>query len=108
MNISDKELFIQQKALDRRVKWSRHGLSELAQESFTVTDIELALELAKVIEDYSHQHRFLPDYLVLAWVFEAHPVHCVVAINEHHDYILIVTVYQPSQEEWQNDWRTRK
>ena len=28
--------------------------------------------------------------------------------NEPQDYILIITVYQPAQEEWENDWRTRK
>ncbi len=108
MKITDKQTFIQQKAIERQIKWSRHGLSELAQESFTVAEVELALELAEVIEDYPHQHRYLPDCLILAWVFEDHPIHCVVAVNESQDYILIVTVYKPSQKEWHNDWRKRK
>jgi hypothetical protein len=108
MSIVDKQTFIQEKAIERSIKWSRHGLSELAQETFTVAEVELALESAKVIEDYSYQHRYLPDCLILAWISQNQPVHCVVAINEPHDYILIVTVYQPSPKEWHNDWRTRK
>ncbi len=83
-------------------------MSELAQESFNVVEIEQALESTEVIENYQHQHRFLPDCLVLAWISQNLPVHCVVGINEPNNYILIVTVYQPSPKEWHNDWRTRK
>ena len=108
MSTADKQTLIQQKAVERKIKWSRHGLSELAQETFTVADVESALALAEVVEDYPHQHRHLPDCLVLAWVSQKRPIHCVVAINELHDYILIVTVYQPSLKEWHDDWRTRK
>jgi hypothetical protein len=36
------------------------------------------------------------------------PIHVVVALNESLEYILIVTIYRPTSEEWHNDWRTRK
>jgi len=108
MNVSEKQKYIQQKAVERAIKWSRHALSELAQESFTVIDVELALGLAEVIEDYPHHHRHLPDCLVLSWISSEQPVHCVVAINEMNNYILVVTVYQPSSEEWYDDWRRRR
>ncbi len=82
--------------------------SEKASETLSVRDVEIALEQAEVIEDYPHLHRFLPDCLVLAFDNLGQPIHCVVALNEPHDYILIVTVYRPSLEEWENDWRTRR
>ena len=83
-------------------------MQELAAEPLTVRDVEMALERADVIEDYSHRHRFLPDCLTLAYDRSGQPIHCVVALNEPNDYILIVTVYSPSVEEWEDDWRTRK
>jgi hypothetical protein len=102
-----KQAFICSKALERKIKWTRHALDALASEPFSVGDVEVALQQAEMIEDYPHLRRYLPDCLVLAFV-QTKPIHCVVAINELHDYILMVTIYQPSVQEWKDDWRTRK
>jgi hypothetical protein len=59
------------------------------------------------VEPYTPIHRYLPDCLVLVFVSNL-PIHCVIAINELQDYILVVTMYQPTEKEWHNDWRTRK
>ncbi|MFQ5857511.1 MAG: DUF4258 domain-containing protein [Anaerolineae bacterium] len=108
MGAQIKQTFIRRKATERKVKWSRHALNELASEPMSVGDVETALQSAEVIADYPHLHRYLPDCLVLAFVSPDEPIHCVVAINEPHDYILIVTVYRPTTQEWEDDWRTRK
>jgi hypothetical protein len=100
--------FIRQKARERRVKWTRHALNELADETASVSDVETALQQAQIVEEYAHLHRYLPDCLVLAFMFNDEPMHCVIGINQPQDYILIVTVYRPSIEEWNDDWRTRK
>ena len=103
-----KQRFIRHKAAERKIRWSRHALSRLASMPISVRELESALQSGEVIEDYPHLHRYLPDCLVLAFITGDTPVHCVVALNEVQDYILIVTVYLPSEKEWQNDWRTRK
>jgi len=108
MKTLDKQHFICQKASERRVKWSRHALSELASEPVTVADVETALGQAEVIEDYPHLRRFLPDCLVLAYDTSGQPFHCVIAVDIPRDSILIVTIYSPTDKEWENDWRTRK
>ncbi len=38
------QAFIQQKARERRVKWTRHALNELASETASVGDVETALQ----------------------------------------------------------------
>lgn len=108
MDTQGKQTFIRHKAVERKIKWTRHALGELASEPVLVGDVEIALRQAEVIEDYPHLHRYLPDCLVLAFVLPDKPIHCVVAINEPQDYILIVTVYQPTAQEWKDDWKTRK
>lgn len=108
MNALTKQTFLRQKATERKIKWSRHGLSALASEPVSVGDVEIALRQAEVIEDYPHLHRYLPDCLALAYVFSNMPIHCVVAVNIPQDYVLIVTVYQPTGQEWEDDWRTRR
>ncbi len=108
MSSPDRLAFIRQKATQRKIKWSLHALGKLGTEPFTTEDVESALQRAVIVEHYEHAHRFLPDCLVLVFVSPALPIHCVIGINELHDYILVVTVYRPDEKEWQNDWRTRK
>ena len=100
--------FIRRKATQRNVRWSQHALGELASEEITVQDVLVALQQGIVIETYPHRHRFLPDCLVLAFDPNKEPIHCVVAANEPEDYLLIVTIYRPSPEIWEDDWKTRK
>ena len=56
MNALTKRTFIRTKASERKIRWSRHALTELAHESASVGDVETALHQAEVIEDYPHQH----------------------------------------------------
>jgi len=46
--------------------------------------------------------------LVLDWLTPNEPLHAVVAIDLERDRIFMVTVYRPGEEEWEDDWRTRK
>jgi hypothetical protein len=108
MSIPDQQTFICQKAIERKVKWTRHALGKLAAEPISSNAVEIALQEAEIIEEYPHLHRYLPDCLVLAFISPNKPIHCVAGINKSQDYILIVTIYQPTVQEWQNDWRTRK
>jgi len=108
MDTGNKQAFIRIKAKTHRIRWSRHALGKIACDSVTVGEIEHALQQAELVEDYLPMRRFLPDCLVLVYVAPGKPMHCVIAINEKQDYILVVTVYHPNPEEWENDWRTRK
>ena len=115
MDSGTKQAFIQRVARENqtdpegaRVLWSRHAVAELALEGWDRRQVEGALLDSKVIEDYPALHRPLPDCLVLAWVTSTIPIHAVVAIDQDLDRILLVTVYQPSEEEWEDDWKTRK
>lgn len=108
MNKDDKQAFARAKATERKIKWSSHALGEIVPEGLSVGDLEGALQEAEIIEDYAHAHRYLPDCLLLVFKTIDEPIHAVVAINEPGDYILVVTVYRPTAQEWLDDWRTRK
>jgi len=111
----DKQSFIRNKARENRqdsegekILWSRHGAAKLAVEGWYRTAVERGLEAADVIEDYPTAHRVLPDCLVLAWLASGAPFHAVIAVDGANDRLFVVTVYRPTSEEWQDDWRTRK
>jgi len=60
------------------------------------------------VGDYLTAHRLLPDCLVLGWLATDEPLHAAIAIDEVTGRLFVVTVYEPSPEEWEDDWRTRK
>ncbi|ETW92665.1 MAG: hypothetical protein ETSY1_42670 [Candidatus Entotheonella factor] len=115
MELLDKQAFIHRKARENRehpdgtqVYWSRHAITEMIQDHLTRSEVETALTNCEIIEDYPTTHRPLPDCLVLGQSPNTQPIHAVVAIDEARDRIFIVTVYRPSPERWEHDWRTRK
>jgi hypothetical protein len=115
MDAEAKLAFIREKARQNerdpegiKVIWSRHAVTELVADDLIRRQVERALQECELIEDYPVLHRPLPDCLVLAWLTPGEPVHAVVAIDLERDRIFMVTVYKPSEEEWGDDWRTRK
>jgi hypothetical protein len=115
MNRPDKQRFIRRKSSENRsdpegttVYWSRHAIAEMINDGLSRSEIEKALEACEIIEDYPAGHRPLPDCLVLAHLPVDRPLHVVIAVDEARDRIFVITVYLPSREEWQDDWRIRK
>ncbi len=111
----EKQSFIRQKArenigdsIGEKILWSRHAVAALVDDSLSRMDVESALQHGQIIEDYPPAHRPLPDCLIFATLSVGKPIHAVVAIDEPNDRIFVVTVYVPTRERWENDWRTRK
>lgn len=115
MELLEKQTFIRRKARENgesadgtQVYWSRHAITEMVEDQLSRSEVETALQDCDVIEDYPATHRPLPDCLVLGQLESMHPIHAVIAIDEPRDRIFVVTVYRPSAERWEDDWRTRK
>jgi hypothetical protein len=115
MQTIEKQAFIRMKAREnlhiyeaRKILWSRHAVAALIDDGLSRIDIEAVLPQAEIIEDYPPTHRPLPDCLVLAMLSSNRPIHAVIAIDESNGRIFIVTVYLPTSDRWQDDWRTRK
>jgi hypothetical protein len=92
----------------RSILWSRHAIVELVNENWSREDIEVGFLTCEVIEDYPAGPRALPDCLILGTSHSGEIFHAVLAIDSGNDRLLVVTVYKPTREEWQDDWRTRK
>lgn len=103
-----KQEIIRQCAEAGQVKWSTHATGEAAAEDLDQNQIVRALAVGEIIEDYPENHRQLPDCLVLGWLPDGSPVHACVGVDEPNGRILIITIYRPTEEKWEHDWRTRK
>lgn len=115
MDSETKQSFIREQARRNRqdphgthILWARHAITELVTDDLGRQSIERALQNCGLVEDYAMLHRLLPDCLVLGWLASGDPVHAVIGIDTGKERILVVTVYRPSKEEWEDDRRTRK
>ena len=66
----------------------------------------LGLSCGQVIENYQDNVPY-PSALVLGFS-GGRPVHVVVALDASAPEAHIITVYEPSPDEFEPDWRTRK
>jgi hypothetical protein len=115
MQLTGKQSFIRRiarenvyDAVGSKILWSHHAVGALVDDGLSRSDVEVALQHSQVIEDYPPAHRPLPDCLVLTFISASKPIHAVIAIDDTNDRIFIVTVYIPTRDRWENDWRTRK
>ena len=113
MTAREKEHFIRQKANDHRpdynekILWSLHALKKTRIERLRKDNVENALKEAIIVEDYPMEGRPLPGCLVLGFA-GGEPVHIVAAVDYALDRLFIITVYRPSAERWEDDWKRRK
>ena len=113
MTREEKQRFIHEKSnehdvpVNEKILWSLHAVKKLREEGLKKTLVEVSLKACDLVEDYQTEGRPLPDCLVLGFIGDE-PVHIVVAIDADFDRILLVTVYRPLTERWEDGWKTRK
>jgi hypothetical protein len=113
MLAEEKELFIREKAREHipetneKISWSLHAVKKLRVEGLRKRDIEYALKECIIVEDYAMEGRPLPGCLILGFI-NSNPVHAVIGIDRDFDRVFVITVYKPSSERWENDWKARK
>ena len=109
----EKESFIRQTIKEHipetneKISWSLHAVKKLRVEGLRKKEVENSLKECIIVEDYSMEGRSLPGCLVLGFI-GSDPVHTVIAIDRDFDRVFVITVYKPSSERWENDWKTRK
>ena len=102
MDIED----IRNRVLEGRWLISFTHTEKLRRRRISVEAIEKAIQTGAIVEDYPNDPRG-PSCLILGIAHQGRPMH-VVCGTTSSDEILIVTAYEPSIEEWEQDWRTRK
>lgn len=88
------------------VQWQRHSLERIFQRHIGRKDVFEVLNKGEVIEEYLEDKPW-PSALFLGWV-DNQPLHVVAAYSKDIQKVAIVTVYEPSLEYFENDFRTRR
>ena len=86
--------------------WTYHVNMRLQGRFIRRESVLDAVESYEIIESYPGD-KYLPSYLVLARS-AGDPFHVLFAADLEEGNVRVVTAYRPSEEEWQDDWKTRR
>lgn len=81
-----------------------HASDRAAERGIVSTEIETAIASGEVIEDYPND-KYGPSCLILGQSATGRMLHIQVSYQLS---VKVITVYEPSPNEWEKDLRTRK
>lgn len=89
-----------------RITWRKHALQRMAERNISRDDALAVIQDGERIIDYQDDRPF-PSALMLADV-GGRPLHVVVAFDKDADMAYVITAYEPTTEEFEEDLRTRR
>lgn len=89
-----------------RLVFRVHAIQRMFQRKITSEEVKHVLTAGETIETYPTDRPF-PSRLILGWS-ATRPLHVVAADDEQARETIIVTVYQPNLDEWEQGFKRRK
>ncbi|MCF6212332.1 MAG: DUF4258 domain-containing protein [Gammaproteobacteria bacterium] len=97
---------LRQAAQAGKIEWKQHALERLFGRGIPSRHIEEGLQEGELVEFYPGAY---PVAACLLLCFcDGQPLHIVVAFQEQQGVCHVITVYRPSTEKFETDWKTRK
>ena len=84
-----------------------HAFLMMNEREIERSDVLSALYTGEVIERNPKSQPY-PSFLVLGWLRMGDPLHIKCSRPPIGKRLRIVTIYEPSDEKWEKDYRTRK
>lgn len=97
-------MVLKQCFLDKDYILTAHASDRAVKRLIRSSEIEQAVLSGIVIEDYPND-KYGPSCLILGYTDNQRPLHIQVSYPEN---IKVITVYEPSVNEWHKDFKTRK
>jgi len=89
------------------IQVSRHALHELEEDALLLDPVLVASLAGEAIEDYPTDPRG-PSCLVCSALGEGLWVHTVWGCDPASGIAVLITVYRPTAEKWETDFKTRR
>ncbi len=90
----------------RRIIFRIHAIQRMFERGIDETDVRAVLTTGEMIEDYPTDTPY-PSRLLLGWR-GIRPLHVVAAYNAADDETIVITVYEPDPNQWEDGFRRRK
>lgn len=89
-----------------RLVYRVHAIKRMFSRGISADDVYHVLMRGEVIETYPDDTPH-PSRLILGWR-NKRPIHIVVADNTVDKEIIVITVYEPDPQQWEQNFRSRK
>ncbi len=97
---------IKEAIIKENVLWSKHADKERFKDELSFDEVLESIMNGEIIEEYSDD-KPLPSCLISGKSNNKN-IHIVVGYNKTTEVIRIITVYIPSLDIWNNDFKTRR
>jgi len=88
------------------VEWSVHALRNMLERGISRDAVLQIIEHGEIIELYDDDTPY-PSALFLGY-WKERPLHSVIAYDDNNGVVFIITAYEPDEEHFEPDWRTRR
>ncbi len=99
--------FIRESVRNNQYRLSKHAMTARLRRGITTFQLKFALLNGEIIENYPDDKPY-PSCLVLGWLQSGDPLHIVCSRGEIEPELRIVTLYEPHDNRWKSDYKTRK
>jgi len=89
-----------------KIIFRMHAVERMFERNITIDDIKDVINNGKIIEEYQDDKPY-PSKLLLKFV-GGRPLHAVIAENKVEDQIIVITVYEPDENKWSENFERRK
>jgi hypothetical protein len=90
-----------------KIAFKKHTVLRMHQRQISSAEVANILCMCELVEEYPNDFP-LPSSLVMGYTEKRRPIHAVVAFNEEEDIIWVITVYEPTLEEWEKGFKVRR
>ncbi len=97
---------IRQQLSQGEFEFSRHAFKRAVERNISDTEIRQAGNEAKIIEDYP-EDKYAPSCLLLGFTQAGRPLH-IQASYANSPMVKIITLYEPDETEWTNNYSERR
>jgi len=91
---------------ESHTEYRLHAVKRIFERGISRTCVSDIIKMGVVIESYPDDQPF-PSCLILGRC-QGRPFHVVIGLNKEGKTIHVITVYEPSLEYWDNEYRSRK
>jgi hypothetical protein len=99
--------FVVESVQQNRFRISQHATMRRIQRGISISELKRVLLNGKIIERNPRDKPY-PSFLVLGWLRSGDPLHVKCSRGTKEPRLRIVILYEPSDEEWEKDYATRK
>ncbi len=89
-----------------KYSFSKHAFTRMAERKVSPAEVKAVIETGKIIQKYPDDRPY-PSRLILGYSGQR-PLHVVSAYNAQEDTEFVITVYEPTTEQWSDNYNKRR